>query len=131
MPTLPSDDKTLFLICDNARAEQNGKTTLIGYFGSELVFLPAAQQFPAAFPAAFVFVFRDGEGTFPATVSIRQPNNTVITNPVPDIVKEPTKSCTAIIQVPMFIAPSFGDYEITISLAGKNYGRVLQVRPAP
>src|SRR5690348_2876340 len=131
MTTFPSDEKTLFLICDSARPEQGGKTTLIGYFGSEEIWFPSPQQFPLAFPVSFVFVFRDGDGTFPATISISQPNNTTVTQPAPDVVKEPLKTCTAVVQVPMFIVPSFGDYRITMSLAGRNYSRIFRIRAQP
>lgn len=128
MTTLPSDDKTLFLVCDSARPEQGGKTTLIGYFGAEEIQFPSAQKFPVAIPLSFVFVFRDGDGTFSTTVSIRQPDQTTITQPVQDVFKDPLKTATAIIQVPMFVVQSFGDYEIVMTLAGKNYSRTFKVR---
>jgi hypothetical protein len=129
----PSDSKTLFLVCDSARQEVGGKATLIGFFGSEEVWIAKGTPLPVGFPVSFVFVFRDGEGSFSATVELLSPSKVQIggVQTMPTVIKESRKSATVMINIPMFVFTELGTYTVILSLDGTRYTRTLTIGYEP
>lgn len=76
MKSLPTDSKTIFLLCEDFRSEQGGKATLLGAFlGGDIIIQGKKEQGLALPSLTFIFIFNDGSGVFTSKVSILSPEN--------------------------------------------------------
>ena|ERR1700680_2447143 len=126
--SLPTDSKIDFLICENARPEQSGKVTLIGYMASAEIQLESNAHYPAGIGIAFLFVLRDGEGTFSGSIEMRAPNQAIIAvTPLPAVIKKAGEANIIINNVPALLLPMPGVYSIILMLDGASYTRTLKI----
>jgi hypothetical protein len=124
MKTFPTDQRVLFLPCDMARTEGNGKITLLGYFGGEEIRLSNSAKFPVSFPLGLVFMLRDGQGDFAATIQVDGPHGNVLPrSPAPAISKPAGDNHGVILNFSPMTINEYGQYTFTLRLEDVPYVR--------
>jgi hypothetical protein len=127
--SLPANDKIEFIVCENVRQETYGKLSLLGFFGAEEIRVDRALPFPAAFPLAFVFVLREGEGNFKVEIELHNPVGDVLfKSDLPNAVKLPERNHTITVNFTPFIVPTPGIYSVVLKLDGHEFTRRLNIR---
>lgn len=126
---LPSDKKTLFLMCEGIREEPGNKLTLLGVYTAQKLLVPTTTETVLLPSLAFLFVFRDGFGTFQVRVSLRTPSGVALIDeqPMKDAVKLEAQALSLIVQVVPFQTNEFGDFEVIVTLNSRSYERSFAV----
>jgi len=130
---LPTDANTLFLPCESIRQEVGGRLTLIGAATNGDIIVPTGTQIVNLTSLAFLFVFRDGEGTFPASFSLIAPSGQTIVDrfKLPDSVNRPGASFNLIIHIAPFQTKEFGRFRVVARLADQDYVRTFVLAAEP
>jgi hypothetical protein len=129
-PRLPTDENTLFIPCENVRQELGGRLTLIGAAPGGELFLPADAPVVQLVSVAFLFVFRDGEGTFPSSFSLTAPSgkNLVDGFKLSDTIKRPDECFNLIVHIAPFQTTESGEFRAAARLGSKDYVRTFRLR---
>ncbi len=128
----PSDASTLFIPCENVRQELGGRLTLIGAApGGELI-LPAAASVTNLVSLAFLFVFRDGEGTFSTSFSLFAPSGQALVDKfkLSDTIKKPNEPFNLIVHIAPFQTTESGQFRAVAKLDNRDYARTFFLRQA-
>jgi hypothetical protein len=129
---LPRDEHVWLLVAESVRIERDGKVSLFGFFGTERIRLAVENPFPSAFPSlTFLFLLRDGVGSFNASFQIRDPNGNLLHREPLAVVAKQTlvENHGVTVRMEPFVVPSFGDFRLTLTLDGRRYKRILTVAP--
>ena len=127
---LPTDGHTLFLACESIRQEAGGRLTIIGAVTSGDIVVPSGTQLVTLTSLAFLFVFRDGQGTFPASFSLVAPSGQTLVDQhkLPNSVKVPGD---LIINIAPFETKELGQFRAVARLADQDYVRTFGLGQAP
>lgn len=127
----PSQDKTIFLICDDVRPEPGNKASYLGVLGSDRAVLNVPPGDNAVLPGlAFIFTFVDGEGTFKLKLGVIDPEGK---NRMPevgegaDLSKVPNVISTMIFKIAPFQATE-GEYKVFVELDATRYERHFSIK---
>jgi len=124
---LPSELKTIFMVCEDIRAEGGNKFSLLGILGDR--FNIPDQQDPTLPSMTFFFAFTDGVGQFNASQEVLDPNGKVILAPTD---KEPsTKPADGWMVFAFKIVPFKpipGTYRVSVTLDDERYERMFTVQ---
>lgn len=133
MKKFPSDNGLIFLVCDDFRQENGGKTTLLGVYGNTLVAEKGKEngnEEEFAIPSlAFYTAFSDGEGEFTASIQVKGPDGTLLLPPdTKQIVSKKSDGwlTLAFKMMPFRITP--GTHTLVIYLDDKEYARDFYVQ---
>jgi hypothetical protein len=125
---LPSDTKIDFLVGDNTRQEIGGKLTIIGYFAGAEIQIDPKVSLPVVFPLGFVFVIKDGFGTFKTEVEFIDPTGKSSSrNPMDDTPKRVGKHHTLTVNLMNFLVDATGIHKIVLILDGVRYVREFNI----
>ena len=125
---VPSDANVELLLCDAVRQHSNGKLDLAGYFPVLEVRVDSSAPLPAAIDLTFVFVLKDGEGTFPAIFRIVDPLGEELHHH--NIAKvDKTAGAPHVMMLPVTRIPTTraGNFEISLEIAGERYRRQVRI----
>ncbi len=135
MKSLPTENGIVFLICDDLRQEQGGKTTLLGVYGDTVMVEEPAGGTPGGEPIlpsiACYFAFSDGEGEWVGELQVIGPDGKELLPPgatQPMVKKEAGWMAVAFKIMPFKALP--GTYSVLIRLDGKEYVRKFNVQMA-
>jgi hypothetical protein len=127
----PTDDATLFFICESVRQEAHGKVSLLGLFTAGEILVPVGTPMPLILASlAFLIVFKDGEGQFSLTMSLFNPSEQPIVRQakMPEIYKEPGKAHNVMINFAPFQTPELGRFRVVVELDDRKYERTFLIR---
>ena len=129
---LPRDEHVWLLVAESVRIEADGKISMFGMLGTERIQLAAVTKLPAALPLTFIFLLREGVGSFTGSFQIRDPAGKAIHEERLAIAKKPSPSENHGIAITMmpFVVPSYGQYRLTLTLDGRRYKRTFTVDPS-
>lgn len=125
----PSDDKTIFLLCEDVREETGKKLTVLGLMlGGEIIVPKQDHQNAALSSLAFLFALTDGEGVFKSEFSIIGPDNQplIMGNPL-ETEKLPDAAASLIFKLLPF-KYKLGTYRVILKLDGSAYEREFKIR---
>ena len=136
---LPSQEKTIFLLCEDIRQELGGKISLLGVIPANHLTLEGMPQnsADAVIPSlTFVFLFRDGEGEFNGKVGIIAPDEKEL---IPENEHPMKKGAKDTMNTIFKLAPfkvMTGKFKPYVVLDGQRYEREFEVQqiqssPAP
>jgi hypothetical protein len=127
---LPRDEHVWFLVAQAIRSDGDGKMSLFGFLGTERVVIASA-TLPAVLPVTFMFLLREGEGSFAADFSIRDPGGRVVHREELPPAQKPLSTENHGIAVTMapLVVSAFGTYRIILRLDGKKYRRDFTIDP--
>jgi hypothetical protein len=127
---LPRDEHVWFLVAQSIRNEGDGKMSLLGFFGTERIVIATA-TLPAVLPVTFIFLLREGEGSFAADFSIRDPSGQIVhEEDLPPAQKRfSTENHGIAVTIAPLVVPAFGIYRIILRLDGKRYKRAFTIDP--
>lgn len=138
MNIFPSDEKMVFILCDDFRNEGNGKLTLYGIYGENLQVLPPLTQEKVTLQTLAVYAaFTDGLGNYKMTAEISGPGNVVL---MPRGAAQPVeKKSNGWMNIALKMAPfqgKLGDYVLKITLENgeggkKEYKRTFTIEFPP
>jgi hypothetical protein len=126
----PSDERLWFMVADGMRKEQDGKMSLFGFYGTDKLQIKAETEFPTGYPLTFVFLLRDGVGSFSVDLEIEDPAGAVtFSSELPHAKKLPGESHGVVVTMAPFVLTAFGKYRLTLTLDNRRYRRVLSIVP--
>lgn len=126
---LPTDARTLFLVCEDVRQEINNKVSLMGVFiGGDIIITREEATGKPALPICFVFVFRDGAGQFDAKFTVTSPSGKEIATVEMGKVEKKEGAMTLCPKILPFFVEEYGDFEARMLLDGTVYSRQIQIR---
>jgi len=109
-----------FFVADDARAEKDDKTTLVGlYMGAEVLMAPGVPvHLPVLLPGlAVVCVLYGGFGKYQMTADLLGPDNKPVAPPMTgEVPKEKAKSLTLQFKIAPFPLHAFGKFQLTVHL---------------
>jgi hypothetical protein len=125
---LPADDNIDFLVCDGIRQTPDGKLDIAGYYPTFEVKIDPAAKLPVSLNLTFVFILKEGEGTFKATHRIIDPLGKELHRfDIPDVVKQAGLSHAVFLPVGQIPIVHSGHYPIILELAGQPYRRSVRI----
>lgn len=134
---LPTARQVRFVLCEDARQEVSGKSTLIGVYPGEIVVVydptpPEGSNSLAALKSiCLVFFVAGGVGRFDAGIRIAAADGTVaFEQPVGVVSVEEHGTATIVGQIQPFLVKAFGVHAVTLSLDGREYPFEFTVREA-
>jgi hypothetical protein len=132
---LPAAKHVRFVLCEDARQEASGKSTLIGVYPGEIivVYKPATPEGTHAVAAlrsiCLVFFVAGGVGRFDAGIRIDSPDGTAaFEQPVGVVTLEEHGTATIVGQIQPFLVKAFGVHAVTLSLDGRVYPFEFTIR---
>jgi hypothetical protein len=125
--TAPTDSNIKFIIADDIREEQGGKFTAVGMFTSGIKLLQPAPNAVLA-SIAFLWIVSDGDGSWHATVTVKDPNRKeMLKKEVGNVTKLPGQVMNILIRLLTFPVGLLGTYEVTLDLDGTAFTRTFTV----
>lgn len=125
---LPNDADVDFLVCDAIRQTPDGKLDIAGYYPTLEVKLDPGATMPVGLNLTFVFIIKDGEGTFKATHRIIDPLGKELHRfDTPDVVKKAGLSHAVFLPVGQIPIIRSGHYPIILDLDGQPYHRSVRI----
>jgi hypothetical protein len=120
------------LLCEDVRQEVGSKFTLVGVYAGEIVNIPATAPPSVNFVFSFVFIFRDGEGSFTPMFRLSGPQGP-IGAPLasPTITKNPGDPMICAFQYKPTPPLSRGTYKAQVEFSGRAYDFSFTIRDAP
>lgn len=133
----PTAKQVRFVLCEDARQEVSGKSTLIGVYPGEIIVVhqptsPEGSNAVAALRSVcLVFFVAGGVGRFEAGIKITAPDGTVgFEQKVGTIVLEAGGTATIIGQIQPFFVKEFGAHTVMLTLEGREYPFEFTIREA-
>ena len=134
---LPAAKHVRFVLCEDARQEVSGKSTLIGVYPGEIVVVhqptpPEGTNAVAALRSICLVLFAShGTGRFDAGIRIAAPDGTVAFEQQVGVVSlEEHGTATIVGQIQPFLVKAFGVHTLTLSLDGREYPFEFVIREA-
>ena len=134
---LPAAKHVRFVLCEDARQEASGKSTLIGVYPGEIIVVskpatPEGTNAVAALKSICLVVFvAGGVGQFNAGIRIESPDGTVaFEQPVGAVTLEEHGTATVVGQIQPFLVKAFGVHAFTLLLDGRTYPFEFTIREA-
>ncbi len=134
---LPGAKYVRFVLCEDARQEASGKSTLVGVYPGEIVVVhkptpPEGTSSVAALKSiCLVFFVAGGVGKFEAGMKITAPDGSVgFEQPVGTVTLEEHGTATIVGQIQPFLVKAFGVHMATLSLDGRAYPFEFTIREA-
>jgi Family of unknown function (DUF6941) len=125
---LPTDTKVDFLVCDAVRQTPEGKLDIAGYFPTGEVKLDPAAQLPVSLNLTFVFILKDGDGHFRATLRIVDPLGKELHRfELPEINKVAGLSHAMMLPVAQIPIAHSGNYVVSVEIDGQPYRRTVRI----
>lgn len=131
----PTAKQIRFVLCEDARQEVSGKSTLIGVYPGEIIVVhqhasPEGRNAVAALRSVcLVFFVAGGVGRFEAAIKITAPDGTVgFEQKVGTIVLEAGGTATIIGQIQPFLVKAFGVHTVMLTLDGREYPFEFTIR---
>jgi hypothetical protein len=126
---LPTDGRALFLACESIRQEAGGRLTIIGAVTSGDMLVPSGTQLVTLASLAFLFVFRDGQGTFPGSFSLMAPSGQTLVDQhkLPNSVKVPGD---LVVNIAPFETKELGEFRAVARLADQDFVRTFGLAQA-
>jgi hypothetical protein len=119
---VPPPKHDLFIVADNVREETGGKLTIIGAFSFGEVQLAKGTPLPAAITLSLYMAFKDGEGTFDASLALMDPAGQQLgVFNFGKITKNPGAPLNLIVNLPVFLVTQLGRFLVEAKLDGKTY----------
>jgi hypothetical protein len=126
-----------FILCDDARQEIAGKTTLVGVFPGEIIVVhgprpPEDSKAVAAISSVcLVFFIAGGAGEFTTTLRISAPDDTsILDQTVGNVLLKDGDTATVVGQIRPFLVRAFGVHKATLSMDGREYRFEFTIREA-
>lgn len=129
--TLPTKEYFDFIVCEEIRQEYGNKLSFLGVYAGGIVIdttKSSGKTKDYIIPSlSFFFNFRDGEGTYKASLTILDPNGEIlIENDPGELTKRPSQAMSFYISCRPFIFKVFGEYVARLTLDSTSYeGRFL------
>jgi hypothetical protein len=134
---LPAARHVRFVLCEDARQEVSGKSTLVGVYPGEIVVVhqptpPEGTNAVAALRSICLVLFvSHGVGQFIAGIRIAAPDGTVAFEQQVGVVSlEEHGTATIVGQIQPFLVKAFGAHTLTLALDGREYPFEFVVREA-
>jgi hypothetical protein len=134
---LPSAKHVRFVLCEDARQEVSGKSTLIGVYPGDIIVVhnpntPEGTNAVAALRSiCVVFFAASGGGRFEAGLKITAPDGSVgFEQTVGTVSLEQGGTVTIVGQIQPFLVKAFGVHTVTLSLDGREYPFEFTIREA-
>lgn len=134
---LPAAKHVRFVLCEDARQEVSGKSTLIGVYPGEIVVVhqpttPEGTNAVAALRSICLVLFvSHGTGRFDAGIRIVAPDGTVAFEQQVGVVSlEEHGTATIVGQIQPFLVKAFGAHAFTLSLDEREYPFEFVIREA-
>lgn len=133
----PTARQVRFVLCEDARQEVSGKSTLVGVYPGEIIVVhqptsPEGSNAVAALRSVcMVFFVAGGVGRFDAGIKVCAPDGTVsFEQNVGTIVLESGGTGTIIGQIQPFFVKEFGAHTVVLTLGGREYPFEMTIRKA-
>jgi hypothetical protein len=134
---LPSARHVRFVLCEDARQEVSGKSTLIGVYPGDIIVVtnpnkPEGTNAVAALRSiCVVFFAASGGGRFEAGLKITAPDGSIgFEQPIGTVSLEQGGTATIVGQIQPFLVKTFGVHTVTLSLNGREYPFEFTIREA-
>jgi hypothetical protein len=125
---LPTDANVELLLCDAVRQNTDGKLDLAGYFPVPEVKLDPTVPQPVAINLCFVYVLKDGDGEFTATLRIIDPlGRELHRQNMAEFRKMPGQAHVAMLGVNRIPVANSGNFMIVLELNGQAYRRTVRI----
>ena len=125
---LPDDDKVDLLVCDAVRQNIEGKFDIAGLYPTREVKIDPAATMPVNLNLTFVFVLKDGEGTFRAIHRIIDPLGKELHKfDTPEFKKLPGQAHVMMLPVGLIPIVHAGNYVTSLEIDGRHYRRTVRV----
>jgi hypothetical protein len=125
---LPTDEKVDFLVCDAVRQNSAGKLDIAGYYPTYEVKLEPGAKLPATLNLTFVFVLKDGEGRFRATLRLTDPlGKELLRLELPEIDKQAGAGHAMMLPVAQIPVTCSGNFTISMEIDGQPYQRTVRI----
>lgn len=125
--TLPSDERTVFIACEDLRVEGPGKFSLLGVMGDSLNIDSNAVGNKLS-SLTFVFAFTDGGGTFDQSLEVLDPSGQALLARAPDVpVAKDQRGWMVIAHKFVPFTAALGTYKLCATLDAKRYERTFEV----
>lgn len=126
---LPSDEKTLFILCEDIRQELGKKISLLGVFTGGNIIVQTTEESTTLPSVGFYFVFTDGEGDFDGGFQVIGPNGESVTSKTGmKFQKKPGESMVLMMKITPFKIENWGTYKISINLENEIFERAFDVK---
>lgn len=128
MSIFPTDEKLIFILCDDFRHEGDGKLSVFGLYGDNLV-VPANLKQVLLQSLGIYVALRDGVGHFKMSVEVSGPNNATLIprGPAQQVEKKPDGWMNVALKVAPFQGV-LGAYVMKILLENSEGARKEYVR---
>ena len=134
---LPAAKQVRLLLCEDARPEVSGKSTLVGVYPGEVIVVhnpvsPEGTNAVAALKSICLVIFvAGGVGRFDVGIRIATPDDTVaFEQPIGVVTLEEHGTATIVGQIQPFLVKAFGVHTATLSLDGRKYPFEFTIREA-
>ncbi|HWB50152.1 MAG TPA: hypothetical protein VG651_13660 [Stellaceae bacterium] len=125
---LPTDAKIDLLLCDGVRPNPDGKLDVVGLYPVGEVKLDPAATLPVTINLTFVFVLKDGDGSFSAVFRIVDPLGKELHKfDVPEFKKPPNLAHVMILPVGLIPVVHAGNYALSLEIGGQRYRRSVRI----
>jgi hypothetical protein len=126
--TLPTDAKVDFLVCDAVRQDADGKLILAGFYPTAEVKLDPTARLPVALNLTFVFVLKDGDGQFRATLRVADPlGNELHRYDTPEFRKVAGQGHVMMMGVERIPITKSGNLAVSLEIGDQQYRRSVRV----
>ncbi|HXC29209.1 MAG TPA: hypothetical protein VNV38_14730 [Stellaceae bacterium] len=125
---LPSDTHVEMLLCDDVRFTPGGKLDITGYFPIPEIQLASDVQLPGAINLSFLFILRDGEGTFRGSFRILDPlGGELHRHEVVEFTKRTAGPHLIMFKVNSIPIARWGSFTALLEIGGGEYRRPIRV----
>ena len=125
---LPTDDNVDLLVCDAVRQSPDGKIDIAGLYPTREVKLDPAAKLPAAVNLTFVFVLKDGDGSFRAIHRIFDPLGAELHKfEIASFTKPAGQAHVMMLPVGQIPIARVGNYQVSLEISGQDYRRPVRI----
>jgi hypothetical protein len=130
----PSDSNVTFLLCEQVRVEQGGKSSLMGFFPAAEMLVPdTAETITLPSLALYFVMVGPEEGNYTTSVTLLLPSSKVLFAdvPLPNGVKQANRPLSIACHVVPFQSPESGTFTTILKLDDASYRRSFSIQKAP
>jgi hypothetical protein len=125
---LPADADVDLLLCDEVRANAGGKLDISGYFPVHEINIDPAAQLPVAINLSFLFVLRDGDGTFRGSFRILDALGAELhRQPIEEFTKRAGGAHLMLYKVNAIPIARWGSFTALLEIGGEEYRRPIRI----
>jgi hypothetical protein len=125
---LPADTHVEMVLCDDVRFSPGGKLDITGYFPLPEIKLAADVQLPGAINLSFLFVIRDGDGTFRGSFRILDPlGGELHRHEVAEFAKHAGSPHLIMFKINAIPITRWGSFTALLEIGGHEYPRPIRI----